>query len=194
MFSSFVSRSTISSLAAMLLAAAQPAFAEGLIGFANAEEQIGVEAAFRDGLSAADQSDWARDLSAKPHHPGSEQGRVNIDYMARLFEEWGYDVEVEWFDILLPVPAKRELQLLEPDAYTAALLEDVVAGDASSAERDEVLPPYNAFSVDGDVTAELVFVNYGIPEDYELLERYGIEVAGKIVIAKYGRSWRGIKP
>jgi len=173
---------------------AGPAVAEDLIGFRDPAAQQEIEAGFRAGLSAEDQSGWARDLTAKPHHPGSEQGRVNIDYMARLFEGWGYDVTVEWFDILLPVPVRRELELLAPDAYTAGLLEDVVEGDASSAERDEVLPPYNAFSVDGDVTAELVFVNYGIPEDYELLERYGVDVAGKIVIAKYGRSWRGIKP
>jgi N-acetylated-alpha-linked acidic dipeptidase len=170
------------------------AFADGLIGFPEDAGQRALELDFRSGLSSADQSEWARMMTAKPHHPGSEHGYVNIDYMAERFAAWGYDVEVEWFDILLPVPVRRELELLEPSAYTAGLLEDVVSGDDSSAERDEVLPPYNAFSVDGDVTAELVFVNYGIPEDYELLERYGVDVSGKIVIAKYGRSWRGIKP
>ena len=178
--------------AGLLLATA--ASAEQLIGFADASGQERLEADFRTGLSADDQSAWARALSARPHHAGSDHGRANIDYMAERFREWGFDVQVEWFDILLPVPAERSLSLLAPDAYTAELLEDVVAGDLSSAQRDEVLPPYNAFSVDGDVTAELVFVNYGIPEDYELLERYGIDVAGRIVIAKYGRSWRGIKP
>jgi N-acetylated-alpha-linked acidic dipeptidase len=185
---------TVALLLTALLSIAGSAAAEDLIGFTDAAAEKEIEAGFRSGLSAEDQSGWARDLTAKPHHPGSEQGRINIDYMARLFELWGYDVTVEWFDILLPVPVRRELALLAPEAYTAGLLEDIVEGDASSAERDEVLPPYNAFSVDGEVTAELVFVNYGIPEDYELLERYGVDVAGKIVIAKYGRSWRGIKP
>lgn len=168
--------------------------AEDLIGFPDGAEQQALEAQYRSGLSAGDQSEWAKALSARPHHAGSEYGRVNIDYMAERFRSWGFDVEVEWFDILLPVPGERSLTLLEPEVYSAGLLEDVVAGDASTAQRDEVLPPYNAFSVDGDVTAELVFVNYGIPEDYELLERYGVDVTGKIVIAKYGRSWRGIKP
>ncbi len=191
---SFASRTTIHAAIAASLLFAQSVLATGLIGFGDDRDQRALEADFRSGLSAEDQSEWARALSAKPHHPGSEHGRVNIDYMAERFASWGFEVEVEWFDILLPVPVKRELELLEPDAYTAGLLEDVVEGDASSAERDEVLPPYNAFSVDGDVTAELVFVNYGIPEDYELLERYGVDVSGKIVIAKYGRSWRGIKP
>ncbi len=189
---SLASRSAVSFIALLMLC--QSAAAEDLIGFSDAEAQRDLETDFRSGLSAADQSEWARALTARPHHAGSAHGRANIDYMAERFESWGYDVEVEWFDILLPVPVQRRLELLEPDAYTAGLLEDVVAGDDSSAERDEVLPPYNAFSVDGDVTAELVFVNYGIPEDYELLERHGVDVTGKIVIAKYGRSWRGIKP
>lgn len=191
---SFASRFRAAFGFSMILLIAQGAAAADLIGFSDTEAQQALEADYRAGLSAADQAEWARALTARPHHPGSEHGYVNIDYMAELFESWGYDVEVEWFDILLPVPVRRELKLLEPEAYTAGLLEDVVEGDQSSAQRDEVLPPYNAFSVDGDVTAELVFVNYGIPEDYELLERYGVDVTGKIVIAKYGRSWRGIKP
>jgi len=193
-----MTRSSVSVIAiigfASILWFTQGASAQALIGFSDDEGQRRLEADFRSQLSSEDQSEWARALTAKPHHPGSEHGRVNIDYMAERFESWGYDVEVEWFDILLPVPVKRELALLAPSAYTAGLLEDIVEGDESSAERDEVLPPYNAFSVDGDVTAELVFVNYGIPEDYELLERHGVDVTGKIVIAKYGRSWRGIKP
>lgn len=191
---SFVSCIAVGVFSAMVLLHCESAAADGLIGFGDAEDQRALESDFRDGLSADDQSEWAQTLTAKPHHAGSTQGRVNINFIAERFKSWGYDVEVEWFDILLPVPVRRELQLLEPEAYTAGLLEDVVDGDQSSAERDEVLPPYNAFSVDGDVTAQLVFVNYGIPEDYELLERYGVDVTGKIVIAKYGRSWRGIKP
>jgi N-acetylated-alpha-linked acidic dipeptidase len=178
----------IAGLSAPLLAA------DGLIGFENGEAQLEAESAFRAGLNAPDQETWARRLSARAHHAGSEYGRENIDFIAEQFSSWGYDVAVERFDILLPVPIRRELSLLSPTPYTASLIEDIVEGDASSASRDEVLPPYNAFSVDGDVTGELVFVNYGIPEDYELLERYGIDVAGKIVIAKYGKSWRGIKP
>jgi N-acetylated-alpha-linked acidic dipeptidase len=180
--------------AVCLLLPALPVAAQTLIGFEDAAPQLDREAAYRGGLSAEDQETWSRALSARAHHPGSEHGRVNIDFMAELFRSWGYQVEVETFDILLPVPLKRSLTLVEPGTFTASLMEDVVAGDESSASRAEVLPPYNAFSADGDVTAELVFVNYGIPEDYETLARYGIDVTGKIVIAKYGRSWRGIKP
>jgi len=168
--------------------------AQDLAGFLDSEAQLAREEAFRVRLSATDQQEWAKALAARAHHAGSEHGGFNIEYIADRFRSWGYDVEVEVFDILLPVPVKRELSLLAPHEYTATLIEDVVPGDVSSEARSEVLPPYNAFSIDGDVTAELVFVNYGIPEDYEMLERYGIDVSGKIVIAKYGRSWRGIKP
>ncbi len=173
--------------------AAEPA---ALIGFTAeaASQQRRLEAAYRAKLSAEDQSQWSEQLTASAHHAGSAQTRRNVELIAAAFREWGFDVAVEEFDILLPVPLERSLELLAPTTYQALLEEDIVDGDASSAERDAVLPPYNAFSPDGDVTAELVFVNYGIPEDYEMLERYGIDVTGKIVIAKYGRSWRGIKP
>ena len=107
---------------------------------------------------------------------------------------WGYDVEIAEYRILLPTPRVREIELLAPERYTATLTEDSLPEDASTSDREDLLPPYNAFSVDGDVEGELVFVNYGIPEDYEMLARYGIDVTGKIAIAKYGRSWRGIKP
>lgn len=146
------------------------------------------------GLSAAGQDAWLKRLSAKPHHVGSAYGRENADFIAGLFGSWGYDVEIAEYRIMLPTPAVRELEMLGPTQFTASLDEDSLEADASTSVRDELLPPYNAFSVDGEVEGELVFVNYGIPEDYEILERHGIDVAGKIAIAKYGRSWRGIKP
>jgi N-acetylated-alpha-linked acidic dipeptidase len=84
--------------------------------------------------------------------------------------------------------------MVAPTRYVARLREPMVSGDPSSAPQTEQLPTYNAYSIDGDVTAPLVFVNYGVPADYERLERLGISVKGAIVIAKYGGSWRGIKP
>ena len=193
-------RSAASLTLVLLIAAAGPAAhaAEpaGLIGFTAeaASQQRRLEADYRAKLSAEDQSQWSEQLTASAHHAGSAQTRRNVELIAAAFREWGFDVAIEEFDILLPVPLERSLELLAPTTYKALLEEDIVDGDASSAERDAVLPSYNAFSPDGDVTAELVFVNYGIPEDYEVLERYGIDVTGKIVIAKYGKSWRGIKP
>jgi N-acetylated-alpha-linked acidic dipeptidase len=157
-------------------------------------QQRELEMRYDANLDAADMDAWLRRLSAKPHHVGSAYGKENAEFIAGLFRSWGYEVEIAEYQVLLPVPAIRELELVSPGQYTATLEEDTLEADPSTAMRDELLPPYNAFSTDGEVEAELVFVNYGIPEDYEVLERHGIDVDGKIAIAKYGRSWRGIKP
>ncbi|MGB5354395.1 MAG: transferrin receptor-like dimerization domain-containing protein [Woeseia sp.] len=173
-----------------------PAIADELLGFdaAGSAAQRQLEARFVANLDAADQQEWMKRLSARPHHVGSQAGKQNADYIARLFKSWGYDVDIAEYRIMLPTPVTRELLLVAPTRFVASLTEDTLPEDPSTAVRDELLPPYNAFSIDGEVEGELVFVNYGIPEDYELLERQGIDVKGKIAIAKYGRSWRGIKP
>jgi hypothetical protein len=156
--------------------------------------QLEMEKAFDAGLDAKNHDTWLKFLSSRPHHVGSVQAKANVDYMANLFRQWGYSVDIARYDVLFPTPRTRLLELQGPKPYKAKLEEPVLAEDRTSGQRSEQLPTYNAFSGEGDVTAELVFVNRGIPEDYEVLERMGISVKGKIVIAKYGGSWRGIKP
>lgn len=170
--------------------------ADNIVGFdeAGSAEQRALEARLDTYISADEMDGWLKHMSAKPHHVGSAASRENAEYMAALFESWGYDTEIAEYEILLPTPRVREVELVAPTQFTATLTEDPLPEDASTNEIATLLPPYNAFSRDGEVEAELVFVNYGIPEDYEVLERYGISVEGKIAIAKYGRSWRGIKP
>ena len=153
-----------------------------------------LEIQFDRQINAAEQDVWLRKFSQKPHHVGSAAGKVIAEEVADLMKGWGYDTKIEKYEILLPTPKERLLQLVSPNQYTASLSEDSLAEDASTAEQTELLPPYNAFSTDGDVEGELVFINYGRPEDHALLERYGISLKGKIAIAKYGKSWRGIKP
>ena len=187
---------TIAAAAVAAAAMASPALADDLLGFdaAGSAAQRSLEAEFDTHLSAEDMEDWIRQMSARPHHVGSAAGRDVVELAAGMLESWGYDVEIAEYDILLPTPVTRELELVSPSMYVAGLDEDSLALDPSTSVRDDLLPPYNAFSIDGEVEGELVFVNYGIPEDYEILERHGIDVTGKIAIAKYGRSWRGIKP
>ena len=96
--------------------------------------------------------------------------------------------------MLFPTPKTRLLEMVAPTRFTATLSEPPLAEDSTSGQTAEQLPTYNAYSIDGDVTGELVYVNYGVPEDYEELDRRGIDVKGKIVLARYGGSWRGIKP
>src|SRR5471032_823658 len=133
-------------------------------------------------------------MSARPHHVGSPYDKDNAEWLLARFKEAGWDAQIETFSVLFPTPTERVLELLEPTRFTAKLEEPVVAVDPTSNQKSEQLPIYNAYSIDGDVTGPLVYVNYGRPEDYEVLERYGISVKGAIVMARYGESWRGIKP
>lgn len=169
---------------------------DAILGFddTSSASQRETEALFDASINTADMDAWLKRMSAKPHHVGSQGSKENAEFIAGLLESWGYEVEIAEYEILLPTPNVREIELTAPTQFTATLREDSLEEDPSTFVRDDLLAPYNAFSVDGEVEGELVFVNYGIPEDYEILERYGIDVSGKIAIAKYGRSWRGIKP
>jgi len=152
------------------------------------------EEKFRALLSPDNQREYMRRLSAHPHHVGSSYDRSNAEWILSKVKEWGWDAQIETFEVLFPTPKERLLEMVEPTHFTAKLQEPAVAVDPTSNQQDEQLPPYNAYSIDGDVTAPLVFVNYGLPKDYEELDRLGVSVKGAIVIAKYGNSWRGIKP
>jgi len=160
----------------------------------NAQKQVDYEKEFDALISTKNQDEWMKFLTSRPHHIGSTQGKANADFMANLFKQWGYETELSSYNVLFPTPKSRLLELLGDKPYKAKLEETTLKEDATSGQKSEQLPSYNAYSADGDVTAELVFVNRGVPADYEELERMGISVKGKIVIAKYGGSWRGIKP
>ena len=167
-----------------------------VMGFSETatKTQLDLESEFDTQIVKANLDEWMKYMSARPHHVGSPYDKKVVDFIAEKFKAWGYDVRVEKFDVLFPTPKIRLLEMTAPTKYKASLTEPAIEGDESSTQLDEALPGYNAFSIDGDVTADLVFVNYGLPADYEELERRGIDVKGKIVIAKYQGSWRGIKP
>jgi len=134
-------------------------------------------------------------LSARPHNVGSPYDKDNAEWIAAKFKEFGLDTHIESFDVLYPTPKERAVELVEGGPkFIAKLQEPALPQDPTSSQQSEQLPTYHAYSIDGDVTAPLVYVNYGIPEDYEQLDRLGISVKGKIVIARYYHSWRGIKP
>lgn len=169
---------------------------KSLAGFseAGAKQELAVEEKFDSYLKASNVDSSIRILSAHPHHVGSPGGKADADYIYQQFKNWGYDVQIETFYVLFPTPKERLLEMTGPTPYKALLSEPALKEDATSDQTKEQLPTYNCWSPDGDVTGELVFVNYGIPEDYDQLERMGVSVKGKIVVAKYGHSWRGIKP
>jgi N-acetylated-alpha-linked acidic dipeptidase len=135
-----------------------------------------------------------RRMSARPHHVGSPYDKNNAEWVRDQFRSWGWDATIEQFQVLFPTPKQRVLELVAPTKFTARLEEPTIPQDPTSGQKSEQLPSYNAYSADGDVTAPLVYVNYGVPADYDALARRGISVKGAIVIARYGGSWRGIKP
>ena len=167
-----------------------------VMGFSTAggTSQRSLEARFDSLLRANNLRDWMKRLSAKPHYLGSREGHENALFIAARFKEWGYDTEIEQFEVLFPTPKTRVVEMTAPERFTLKLQEPALPEDATSSQQNEQLPTYNAFSRDGDVSGSLVYVNYGRPIDYEELEKRGIDVKGKIVIARYGGSWRGIKP
>ncbi len=133
-------------------------------------------------------------MSAWPHNVGSAYDKANAEWMLAKFKEYGFDAHIETFDVLFPTPKERHVELLAPTHFVAKLQEPPVSVDPTSQQTAEQLPTYNAYSIDGDVTGPLVYVNYGMRDDYEQLERLGVSVKGAIVIARYGGGWRGIKP
>ncbi|HKP69185.1 MAG TPA: transferrin receptor-like dimerization domain-containing protein [Pyrinomonadaceae bacterium] len=167
-----------------------------MLGFSSdsARSQADLESKFDATLRVENLRDWLKRLSARPHHLGSAYNKENADFIAAQFRSWGYETTLEEFHVLFPTPKTRIVEMTAPEKYTMKLQEPEFKEDATSGQVAEQLPTYNAYSIDGDVTAPLVYVNYGVPADYEELERRGIDVKGKIVIARYGGSWRGIKP
>lgn len=155
--------------------------------------QLALEKQFDGLIDAQHIGQHIKLFSAKPHAIGSPQGKLVAEQILAAFKSYGWDAKIETYHVLFPTPKVRVLELTAPTTYKALLKEPALKEDGTSNQEGQ-LPTYNAWSADGDVTAELVYVNYGIPADYEQLEKLGVDVKGKIVIARYGRSWRGIKP
>src|SRR3989449_810079 len=179
-----------------LLVAMAPAPTGDLRGFTteSAKAQREWEAKFRAIPSPDSLREYMRRLSARPHHVGSPYDKDNAEWLLAKFKSFGLDARIETFDVLFPTPKERVVELVAPTTFRAKLQEPPVPGDPTSSQQAEQLPTYNAYSIDGDVTAPLVYVNYGVPADYERLARLGVSVKGAIVIARYFGSWRGIKP
>jgi N-acetylated-alpha-linked acidic dipeptidase len=170
--------------------------APALFGFSptNAAAELKLEASFRALPVAENLRQYMEQLTARPHHVGSPYDKENAEWIRARMTAWGWNASIETFDVLFPTPKTRVLEMTEPVQFTASLREPAIAIDPTSRQVDEQLPTYNAYSTDGDVTGPLVYVNYGLPDDYKELARLGVSVKGAIVIAKYGKSWRGIKP
>ncbi|HVN19960.1 MAG TPA: transferrin receptor-like dimerization domain-containing protein [Dongiaceae bacterium] len=167
-----------------------------LLGYTEktTSQERSLEKRFQDAIVAENIRENMRRLSARPHNVGSPYDKDNAEWILSQFKAWGFDAHIETFDVLFPTPKERVVELVAPTKFRAKLEEPALAVDPTSNQTSEQLPTYNAYSIDGDVTAPLVYVNYGNREDYEDLDRMGVSVKGAIVIARYGSGWRGIKP
>jgi N-acetylated-alpha-linked acidic dipeptidase len=166
---------------------------EGFSGSAAAAE-MQLEQRFDADLSAADLRNWMQQMSSAPNHVGSAHDKANAEFQLAKFREWGWDASIETFSVLYPTPREVSLELIAPTHFKARLSEPAIEGDSTSSQTKDELPPYNVYGADGDVTAELVYVNQGMPDDYKELDRRGISVKGRIVLTRYGGGWRGLKP
>ncbi len=166
-----------------------------MLGFtaSGAARQRALEQRYDALLDASEMRAWLKRMSSEPNQVGSPHDKANAEFMLSLFRAWGWDAHIETFDVLYPTPTQELVEMVAPTTFKASLHEPPIKGDATSS-LPGALPPYNVYGADGDVTAPLVYVNYGMPDDYKELARYGIDVKGKIVIVRYGGGWRGLKP
>ena len=183
------SRTAFLASAALVLAAA-PALA------APPASPRALETSFDALINPAEQMQWLQQMASEPNHVGSPHDKANADFQLAMFKQWGWDAHIERFDVLYPTPISTTLELIAPEHVMLGGQEPPVAADPSTTPENiaRALPPYVAYQGDGDVTAPVVYVNYGMPDDYDALARRGIDVRGKIVLARYGAGWRGLKP
>ena len=169
--------------------------ADTIRGFTKegSNKQYALEKEFDAKINVQNMDDWMKFMTSRPHATGQPFDKEVAEFIADKYRGWGYDTEVVQYDVLMPTPKVRIVELVEPIKWSASLDEAAVEGDPTS-DQDDRLPVYHSYSPDGDVTAEVVFVNQGLRADYEDLSKRGVDVKGKIIISKYGGSWRGIKP
>ncbi|MES2451659.1 MAG: transferrin receptor-like dimerization domain-containing protein [Pseudomonadota bacterium] len=153
-----------------------------------------LERALDASISASDEFAWLQALSSVPNHIGSPHDKANAEMLLALYRNWGWDAHIETFYVLYPTPIATRVEMIAPEPVLLGGQEPGITGDVSTLDLSKALPPYLAYQGDGDVTAPIVYVNYGMPRDYELLSQAGIDVKGKIVLARYGGGWRGLKP
>jgi len=164
-----------------------------LTGFtaAHSERQRALEKQFMAVPDTAQAESELRTLTAEPHLAGSPADRRNADFVLQQLKSFGLDAEIEDFPVLLSEPKVIKLDVLSPVAFSGPTPENVPE-DAASRDTNTTVG-FNGYSASGDVTAQVVYANYGLPEDYDVLREHGVSPDGKIVIVRYGKSYRGAK-
>ena len=126
-----------------------------------------------------DLRDWMKVLAAEPNQVGSPHDKANAEQILAWFKSWGWDAHIETFEVLYPTPISETLELVGPKPFKATLQEPPIPGDSSATATEPALPAYVEYQGDGDVTAELVYVNYGMQDDYKTLAAAGRQRQGQ---------------
>ncbi len=165
-----------------------------LSGFApaSAAEQLKLEELFTSVLSGESSRRHHRALTRRAHVAGGESQREVARYVLEQLESFGIASEIAEYHVYLTYPKSVSVSLIEPEKIDLKLKEESYPEDEDS-QSEEVIRPFHAYSPSGEIDAEVVYVNYGLPEDYDKLEKLGIGVMGRIVLARYGRVFRGTK-
>src|SRR6266550_4219407 len=140
----------------------------------------------------ANASMHSRFLSLQPHMAGTPAQERTRDYVVSQMKSWGLETEVRSYRVWMPHPVSTRVWRIAPDPIELNLQEGPIPEDTTSVSFPQVIP-FNGYGAAGDVRGEVVYVNYGLIEDYAQLDSMGVSVRGKIAIARYGRSYRGIK-
>ena len=135
-----------------------------------------------------------RRLTAEPHVAGTKEDYATAIYVRDQMRSYGIPSELNEYEVLLPYPAQPAIvELITGRRRERLSMKEPAIAEDPSSSNPKIIPLFNAYSPSGDVTAALVYVNYGLPPDYEALKKAGVDVKGKIAIARYGNSFRGVK-
>ncbi|GMF34643.1 unnamed protein product [Phytophthora lilii] len=154
----------------------------------------GIEKSFVDGVDIERLREFQHKFSSVPHVAGTQQDYATALYTAEQFESYGLKTEIKTYYTLLSTPVRRHLAIVEPveAARELNLTEAQVAGDECTSDEN-ALPPFFAYAATGNVTASVIYVNFGKPEDFEWLVANNVSLKGKIALARYGGNYRGLK-
>ena len=181
-------------VAGALVLAAPGLRGQGLVGYGSraAVAQRSLEQSVARRPDAARATSHSRALSARSHIAGTPAQAITRDYVLDRMREWGLETETREYHVWLPHSTETRVWRVSPDTLELVLAEGPVPGDVVTAESGQIVMA-NGYSGAADVSAELVYVNYGLIEDYARLDSLGVSVRGKVAVARYGRSFRGIK-
>jgi N-acetylated-alpha-linked acidic dipeptidase len=168
---------------------------EPLLGFTSQSAQLQRrrEQQFRSVPTPQSAREHLRRLTSAPHVAGTKEDYETAIYVRDQMRSFGLKAELDEYDVLLPYPRRPAIvEMVSPRRQRLLVTEAIVPEDSSS-RHPRIIPLFNGYSASGDVTAPLVYVNYGLPSDYEALKKLGVSVSGKIALARYGNSFRGVK-